>query len=159
MKGSSLGRLAVSLPFVLFGAYALASSPVSSYHLLKEVPLAAAPGGGAYFDYITVDADARRVYVSHGTEVQVVDADNHSVVGTIGGLQLCHGVALVRELGKGFITDGKAEKVVIFGLKTLKVTGEVETKQPTQTLLFTIPHRNTSLRSTATAITPRLSIR
>jgi DNA-binding beta-propeller fold protein YncE len=137
MKCSRLSRLAFSLSFALLGAYALASPPASSYHLLKEVPLAAAPGGGEYFDYITVDADARRVYVSHGTEVQVVDADNYSVVGTIGGLQLCHGVALVKELGKGFITDGKAEKVVIFDLKTLKVTGEVETKQPdTDSLIY-----------------------
>ena len=137
MMCSSLGRLAVSLSFALFGAYALASPPASSYHLLKEVPLAAAPGGGEYFDYITVDPDARRVYVSHGTEVQVLDADNYSVVGTIGGLQRCHGVALVKELGKGFITDGEAEKVVIFDLKTLKVTGEVKTNQPdTDSLIY-----------------------
>src|ERR1700732_2362277 len=137
MKCSSLGRLAVSLSFALFGAYALASPPASSYHLLKEVPLAAAPGGGEYFDYITVDADARRVYVSHGTEVQVLDADNYSVVGTIDGLQRCHGVALVKELGKGFVTDGEAEKVVIFDLKTLKVTGEVKTNQPdTDSLIY-----------------------
>src|SRR5580692_12463584 len=111
MKVSWLGRLAIGLSFLTSGACTLASPPAVNYHLLKEVPLAAAPGGGEYFDYITVDADARRVYVSHGTEVQVVDADNYSVVGTIGGLQLCHGVALVKELGKGFITDGKAEKV------------------------------------------------
>ena len=129
MKCSSFGRLAVSLSFAWLGAYALASPPASSYHLLKEVPLAAAPGGGEYFDYITVDPDARRVYVSHGTEVQVLDADNYSVVGTIGGLQRCHGVALVKELDKGFVSDGDAENVVIFDLKTLKVTGEIKTNQ------------------------------
>jgi len=98
--------------------------------LLKKIPLAAAPGGGEYFDYITVDSDARRVYVSHGTEVVVLDADKWSVVGTIGGLQRCHGVALVKDLNKGFITDGDGEKVVIFDIKSLKVTGEVKTNQP-----------------------------
>src|SRR5579864_5627565 len=130
MKFSNPVRLAVGVCFLLFGTYTFAGPPPASYHLLKKVPLAAAPGGGEYFDYITVDSDARRVYVSHGTEVVVLDADKWSVVGTIGGLQRCHGVALVKDLNKGFITDGDGEKVVIFDIKSLKVTGEVKTNQP-----------------------------
>jgi DNA-binding beta-propeller fold protein YncE len=137
MKLSTLGRLALGVSFVLFGAYALASPPAVSYHLLKKVPIAAAPGGVEYFDYITVDADARRVYVSHGTEVVVLNADDYSLVGTIGGLQRCHGVIVIKNLGKGYITDGEAQKVVIFDLKTLKVTGEVKTNQPdTDSLIY-----------------------
>jgi len=130
MKFSSLVRLAVGVSFLLFGTYALAGPPAVSYHLLKKVPLAAAPGGTEYFDYITVDSAARRVYVSHGTEVVVLNADDYTVVGTIGGLQRCHGVVVVKALGKGYITDGEGQKVVIFDLKTLKVTGEVKTNQP-----------------------------
>jgi DNA-binding beta-propeller fold protein YncE len=130
MKFSSLGRLAVGVSFLLFGAYTLASPPAVSYHLLKKVPLPAAPGGTEYFDYLTVDADARRVYVSHGTEVVVLNADDYSVVGTIGGLQRCHGVIVIKGLGKGYITDGEAQEVVIFDLKTLKITGKVKTNQP-----------------------------
>src|ERR1700694_4021740 len=110
MKFSGLVRIAFVGSILLLGAYAFAAPQKSAYHLLKKVPLAAAPGGGEYFDYITVDGDARRVYVSHGTEVQVLDADNYSVVGTIGGLQRCHGVALVKQLGKGFGTAGEAGK-------------------------------------------------
>jgi DNA-binding beta-propeller fold protein YncE len=125
------------MSFLLFSAYAIASPRAVSYHLIKKVPLAAAPGGGEYFDYITVDADARRVYVTHGTEVVVLNADDHSVVGTIEGLQRCHGVVVVKGLGKGYITDGDAQKVVIFDLKTLKVTGEVKTNQPdTDSLIY-----------------------
>src|ERR1700694_2517757 len=130
MKFSNLGRLVLGLSFLLFGTYTLASPPAVSYHLLKKVPLAAAPGGTEYFDYITVDSAARRVYVSHGTEVVVLNADDYTVVGTIGGLQRCHGVVVVKALGKGYITDGEGQKVVIFDLKTLKVTGEVKTNQP-----------------------------
>jgi hypothetical protein len=130
MKAHSLTYVVVCASFLALGAFALARPPAVSYHLLKKIPLAAAPGGGEYFDYITVDSDARRVYVSHGTEVVVLDADKWSVVGTIGGLQRCHGVALVKDLNKGFITDGDGEKVVIFDIKTLKVTGEVKTNQP-----------------------------
>ena len=123
--------------FLIVGALALASPPAGSYHLLKKISLAAAPGGDEYFDYITVDSDGRRVYVSHGTEVVVLDADKWSVVGTIGGLKRCHGVVLVKTLGKGFITDGEAEKVVVFDIKSLKVTGEVKTNQPdTDSLIY-----------------------
>jgi DNA-binding beta-propeller fold protein YncE len=130
MKLPTLGRIGVGLFFLTLAAYALATPPAGGYHLLKKIPLSAAPGGGEYFDYITVDGPARRIYVSHGTEVVVLDADKWSVVGTIGGLQRCHGVVLVNELGKGFITDGEAAKVVIFDMKSLKVTGEVKTNQP-----------------------------
>ena len=57
-------RLLLSLvSFVLLGAVALAAPPGSGYHLLKKIPLGAAPGGGEYFDYVTVDSAARRVYL------------------------------------------------------------------------------------------------
>jgi DNA-binding beta-propeller fold protein YncE len=76
-----------------------------------------------------VDADARRVYVTHGTEVDVLNADDYSLVGRIGGFQQCHAVIVLKELGKGYITDGEAKKVFIFDPNTLKVTGEVVTNQ------------------------------
>src|SRR5205807_9380018 len=140
MKRSSVIRIAdvaLGFSFMLLGAYALATPAAAGYHLLKKVPLATAPGGGEYFDYITVDGTGRRVYVSHGTEVVVLDADKLSVVGTIGGLKRCHGVVLVNEFDKGFITDGDLEKVVVFDIKTLKVTGEVKTNQPdTDSLVY-----------------------
>lgn len=132
-----IAGLALGVSLMLLGAYALANPAPVGYHLLKKVPLPAAPGGGEYFDYITVDGPSRRVYVSHGTEVDVLDADKLTVVGTIGGLKRCHGVVLVNDLGKGFITDGDLEEVMIFDIKTLKVTGEVKTNQPdTDSLIY-----------------------
>src|SRR5579862_5050247 len=116
MKFSILGRIALGLFLVVFGACFLSGShaqpkPASSgYHLLKTVSLPAAPGGGEYYDYITVDAAARRVYVSHGTEVVVLNADDYSVAGKIEGLSRCHGVAIARDLGEGFITDGDSRE-------------------------------------------------
>ena len=111
MRSSGVGRVAPGLWFLLLGAYALAAP--GNYHLLKKIPLGAAPGGGEYFDYITVDSAARRVYLSHGTEVKVVDADSGDLVGTMTGFKRCHGVALVKDVGKGFITDGDAAKVFV----------------------------------------------
>jgi len=121
--------------FVLCGV-ALASPPASGYHLIKKVPLGKAPGGAEYFDYITVDADARRVYVSHGSQINILDADTFSVIDTISGLKRSHGVALVTELGKGFITDGDAASVVVFDMKSLKKTGEIKSSLDTDAIVY-----------------------
>jgi hypothetical protein len=141
MRFSSMGRLAVGSFVALFGvcflsgSYARPKPAASGYHLLKTVSLPPAAGGGEYYDYISVDAAARRVYVSHGTEVVVLSADDYSVVGKIEGFSRCHGIAIARDLGKGFITDGDSrpgatvQEVVVFDLKTLKVTGKVTTGQ------------------------------
>jgi DNA-binding beta-propeller fold protein YncE len=132
-------KFLLSLPLVscaLLGAVALASPPGPGYHLIKKVSLGAAPGGGEYFDYVTVDSAARRVYLSHGAEVKVLDADNFSVVGTISGLKRCHGVVVLPELGKGFITDGDAATVAVFDLKTLKITGEIKSFPDTDSITY-----------------------
>src|SRR5580704_11927584 len=141
MKFSSLIRFGMGFSIALIAACFFSSSfarpkpAESGYHLLKTVSLPAAPGGGEYYDYITVDAEARRVYVSHGTEVVILNADDYTVTGKIEGLTRCHGVAVAKDLGKGFITDGDGrpdstvQEVVIFDLKSLKVTGRVKTGQ------------------------------
>lgn len=116
-------------------SYARPKPAASGYHLIKTISLPDAPGGAEYFDYISLDPVARRVYVSHGTEVVVLNADDFTVAGKIEGLNRCHGIAIARDLGKGFISDGDSrpgatvQDVVIFDLKTLKVTGKVPTGQ------------------------------
>jgi hypothetical protein len=142
MRPLASGRFAAGVLVAFFGTAFLAGSwarpkpAAAGYHLLKTISLPAAPGGDEYYDYITVDADARRVYVSHGSEVVVLNADNYSVVGKIEGLSRSHGIAIAKDLGKGFISDGDSrpgatvQQVVFFDLKTLKVTGKVSTGQP-----------------------------
>jgi DNA-binding beta-propeller fold protein YncE len=141
MKRWAFGRSAI----VLFSGvltvgctlstHAQEKSSAAGYHLLKKISLPPAPGGDEYYDYIAIDADARRVYVSHGTEVVVLNADDDSVVGRVSGLTRCHGIAVVPEMGKGFVSDGdshsgpEVQKAVVFDLKTLKVTGEIKTNQ------------------------------
>jgi DNA-binding beta-propeller fold protein YncE len=120
----------------LFGASVFAFQSAGGYHLLKTIPLGAAPGGGEYFDYITFDAAARRVYASHGTEVKVVDADSGAVIGAITGTKRNHGVALVPDLGRGFISDGDAAETVIFDLKTFARTGQVKGEKDADSILF-----------------------
>src|SRR6202166_390153 len=132
-------KLLLSLPLVVFalmGSVVMASPPGSGYRLIKKVTLGAAPGGGEYFDYVTVDSAARRVYLSHGAEVKVLDADNFSLVGTISGLKRCHGVLVLPDLGKGFITDGDGAAVAVFDLKTLKITGNIKSSPDTDSIVY-----------------------
>src|ERR1700686_3193161 len=136
MKVSDGIRLAFILFLPLLACAALGRPPVSGYHLVKSVPIGPAPGDAEYFDYVTVAPTGRRVYITHGTEEKVEDDDNFSVVGSITGLKRCHGVALVPEQNKGFITDGDAAKVLVFDTKTLKVTGEIKTYPDTDSLTY-----------------------
>jgi DNA-binding beta-propeller fold protein YncE len=128
MKQVSLRVVAAMLCSLLFALPVLAGDQFGGYHLLQKVPLGSATKGAQreYFDYITVDAAERRIYLSHGTEVMVVNADDYSVIGTIPGLKLAHGTLLLKDLGRGFISDGGGDRVVIFDLKSLKTLGEIK---------------------------------
>jgi DNA-binding beta-propeller fold protein YncE len=95
----------------------------SGYQLTKTIPL---PEDG-FWDYVSVDSNARRIYVSHGTKVLVVDADSFAVVGEIPDTQGVHGIAIAADLGRGFTSNGRAGTSTIFDLKTLKTIGTVRT--------------------------------
>jgi YVTN family beta-propeller protein len=136
VKLSKLKSLVTLFSLVLLGACVLAGPSPSGYRLLKKISISAAPGGGEYFDYITVDAAARRVYVSHGTVVNVLDADSGAQIGTIEGLQRCHGIALADDLGEGFVTDGGSGKVVVFDTKTFRITGEINAEPDADFILY-----------------------
>src|SRR5436190_21797983 len=115
MKPRYIARLTARSSLLLISACMLGFQS-GAYHLLKKIPLGAAEGGGEYFDYITVDAAARRAYLSHGTEIIVLNVETGAAIGKITGMKRNHGVALVPELGRGFISDGDAAQVVIFDL-------------------------------------------
>lgn len=93
----------------------------SGYHLTKKTVL----GGEGGWDYLTVDSKARRVYISRGTHVMVVDADTAALVGDIPGTNGVHGIAVVADLNKGFTSNGRDNAVTVFDLKTLKVLATV----------------------------------
>jgi hypothetical protein len=95
----------------------------SGYHVIKTVSV---PGDEGW-DYVTVDSAGRRVYVSHGTHVVVLDADSYAVVGDIPDTQGVHGIAIASDLGRGFTSNGRANTSTIFDLKTLKIISTVKT--------------------------------
>src|SRR5438477_424939 len=121
--------LAIASPTLLLAA--------TNYHLLNKYTSGAAEGSTReYFDYITVDSAARRVYLSHGTEIKVIDADSGALIGNITGLKQDHGVAVATEFGRGFISDGAQGKVIIFDLKTLKATGEAKAGKDADCVIY-----------------------
>ena len=85
-----------------------------------------AVAGDEGWDYLTDDSDARRVYVSRGTHVVVLDADSGSVAADIPDTQGVHGVALASDLGRGFTSNGRANSVTIFDLKNFQTIGTVK---------------------------------
>ena len=91
----------------------------SGYTLAKTISI---PGDEGW-DYVGVDSDARRVYVSHGSHVVVLDADSHAIVGGIPDTSGVHGIAVAPELGRGFISNGRTNNATFFDLKTLKTIG------------------------------------
>ena len=95
----------------------------TGYHVIGEIKI----GGEGGWDYLTVDGAARRLYVSHATHVVVVDLDTNKVVGDIPETPGVHGIAIVPELNRGFISNGRGNNVTIFDLKTLKATGTAAT--------------------------------
>jgi len=95
----------------------------SGYHVVKTVSI---PGDEGW-DYINVDSAARRVYISHGSHVVVMNADTYAVEGDVPDTQGVHGIALAPDLGRGFISAGRANTAVIFDIKSLKTLATVKT--------------------------------
>ena len=118
----------------LAGATLLGSlaSAATNYELLKKVAVAGAGG----WDYVIVDEAARRVYITHATQVDVMDADSLAVVGTIPNIPGAHGVAIATEFGRGYITAGKADAVIPFDLKTLKTFPEIKVGKKPDAIVY-----------------------
>jgi YVTN family beta-propeller protein len=118
---------------LVLGASALAApAPPDGYAITKKISI---PGQGSW-DYLIVDDSARRLYVSHATQVEVIDVDSESVVGSIPKTPGVHGIAIAPELGRGFVSNGQSSTVTIFDLKTLKPIAEVPTGQKPDAIIF-----------------------
>lgn len=114
-------RLIPIVPMLVLAA-SLAHA-AGAYRPVKTIPI----GGEGGWDYVTVDAAAHRLYVSHATKTVVVDIDSATVVGEIPDTPGVHGFAVAADLGRGFTSNGRANTSTIVDLKTLKVLGSVAT--------------------------------
>jgi DNA-binding beta-propeller fold protein YncE len=113
----------------------LATSAVAAngpYRASTVIPV----GGEGGWDYLSVDAGARRLYVSHATKVVVVDLDQSRVVGEIPDTPGVHGFALAPDLGLGFASNGREAKAAIVDLKTLETLSKVDTGENPDAILY-----------------------
>jgi DNA-binding beta-propeller fold protein YncE len=92
------------------------------YRLLQTIPVAGDDG----WDHPTVDSAARRLYVTHGTHVVVIDVDSGKLLGKIDNTPGAHFTVIDSELDRGFISNGGAARLTIFNTKTLATSGEVK---------------------------------
>lgn len=129
-KQSSILIAVLGLSLAIAGV--AASAPVAGYSVVKKIPIA----GTGSWDYLSVDEAARRLYVSHGTQVEVIDIDSLTVVGNVPKTPGVHGVAIAPELGRGFVSNGQASTVTIFDLKTLKPIADVPTGQKPDAIIY-----------------------
>lgn len=108
----------------------------SGYRVLRTIHL----GGEGGWDYVTVDSDARRVYIPRSTHILVVDADSGKLITDIPGMNELHGVAVATEFNRGFVTGNKSEKegtIYVFDLKTLKLTSPIKSNSiDTDSLIY-----------------------
>jgi len=94
-------------------------------------------GGEGGMDYITVDAQSHRLYVPRSTHTMVIDSTSGKVIGDIPGQKIAHGVAIVPEAGRGFISDGGGDgAVVIFDLKTNAILGTIAAQPDADGIIF-----------------------
>lgn len=114
-------KFLLSLGAAIFAA-TVATSPIATaqataagYHVINKIPV----GGEGGWDYVTVDPDGNRLFLSRGTHAMVIDLGTDKVVGDIPNTAGIHGVALAPELNRGFTSNGRDSSVTIFDYKTL----------------------------------------
>ncbi len=117
---------------LVFAVASLSLASAEDLAITKKIPIAGQGG----WDYLAVDEGARRLYVSHGTQVEVLDVDSGAIVGKIANTPGVHGIAVAPELGRGFVSNGQSSTVTIFDLKTLKTIAEVPVGKKPDAIIY-----------------------
>jgi YVTN family beta-propeller protein len=125
--------LAIGCAVACLSATAIAND---LYKFVDEIPI----GGEDGWDILTIDAAARRLYLSHATKVVVVDLEKNAVVGEIGDTPGVHGFLAVPEVGRGFSSNGKENKASVVDLKTLRTISKIDTGESPDALVYDSKH-------------------
>jgi YVTN family beta-propeller protein len=124
--------------FLLLVLASVAFAAPPTYKVVSKIKV----GGLGRWDYSYVDTANHRLYVSHGTQTEVIDTTTDKLVGTIAGTNGVHGIAIAGDLGRGYTSDGGDNDVTVFDLKTLKVLSKVKTGQNPDAIIYEpVSHR------------------
>jgi len=125
--------MAVLIPGIALSvAFSAKAQQKTGFHVIKNHKIASSGG----WDYITADGATKRLYVSHGNQVNVLDAVTGDSVGYVPNTPGVHGIALVPSLGKGYISAGRANSVVVFEIGTLKVLTQIAVGQNPDAIFY-----------------------
>jgi DNA-binding beta-propeller fold protein YncE len=108
-----------------------AQSP-TNYHLIKKTTV----GGEGSWDYLLADATGGKLYLSHGTQVEVLDLKTHEKVGVITPTPGIHGIAVVPGTNIGYTTNGRPNTATMFDTKTFKAMKEIPTGKKPDAILY-----------------------
>ena len=111
------------------GVYAQSAA---NYHLIKKTVI----GGEGGWDYLLADADGGRLYVSHGTQVEVLDLKSHEKIGVITPTPGIHGIAVVPGTNVGYTTNGRPNTATMFDVKTFKAMKEIPTGKKPDAIMY-----------------------
>lgn len=107
--------------FSLFASLAQGAA-TRTYEIQKQYVL----GGSGGWDYLTIDSAAKQLFISRADRVLVVGTADGGLIATIPDTEGVHGIALAPSIGKGFTSNGRADTVTVFDLKSLKTTGTID---------------------------------
>src|SRR5580698_6210726 len=102
------------------------------YHYITQIPI----GGDGGWDYLSIDPEAHRLYVSHATEIVVIDLKSNQIVGEITNTPGVHGIALAPKLGLGVSSNGRENKAGIVDLNTLETLSKVDTSEGPDGMIY-----------------------
>lgn len=128
----ALSRLRTVATTALFATLSLAAVAQKPYKVVDQWKI----GGEGGWDYLTADATAHRLYITHGPRVEVLDSATGKSLGAITGLKGTHGVALDTDGKFGYISDGGANAVVVFDRKTLAKVASIPAGTNPDGILF-----------------------
>lgn len=130
MKPRPLVLALVATFLLAVTAVVLAAGP--GYHVIKTYKL----GGEGGWDYLTLDSTSRKLYISRATHVIVIDADSGKSVGDIADTPGVHGIALAKDLGRGFVSNGREGTVSVVDIETLKTQNKIKVGDNPDAILF-----------------------
>jgi len=131
--------LTLLVPVIMTAAAQAQRTGAAGYHMVRQISV---PGDGGW-DYLAYDPGTHQLFVSHGTEVDVVNPDSGTVVGRIPDTPGVHGIAFAPELDRGFVSDGRDTSVTIFDLHSLAVLQRVRVtgQNPDAIMYEPVTHR------------------
>lgn len=125
----------VTMTRFFFIVFTIASLQANSqmphpYKIFKTYPVA----GTGWWDYLTLYSG--KLYVSHGTQVNILDENSGASLGIIANTPGVHGIAFDEATSKGFTSNGRSDNVTVFDAKTSKTLGLVATGGGPDAILY-----------------------